>query len=351
MNTVTYKNVHNHFKLNGYHLTKDDLCRVAYSFIKEGEDFEQSVGDFLLDWFDDKSYIDMFTSGTTGEPKTIRVEKDAMVKSAISTGDFFGLQPGNRVLHCLPTNYVAGKMMFVRSFILGLDMDFVAPSSNPLEISDEKYDFAAMVPLQAKNAIKKLTNIKKVIIGGVKVHKSLEQELVKLPIEIYETYGMTETITHIAAKKVGVEAFTTLPNVTVSINEDQCLEIVAKNISTEKIVTNDIVKLISDTQFIWLGRFDNVINSGGIKIMPEQVESKLSTLIPRRYFVNGEPDETLGEKVVLYVEGETMNIDDTVFDVLDKYEKPKEIIFIPKFKETATGKIMREESKKLVTLK
>ena len=349
MSTVTYKNVHNLFKLNGYHLTKEDLCRVAYSFIKEGEDFEQSVGDFLLDWFDDKSYIDMYTSGTTGEPKTIRVEKDAMVQSAIATGDFFGLQPGDRVLHCLPTNYVAGKMMFVRSFILGLDMDFVAPSSNPLEHNDEKYDFAAMVPLQAKNSIKKLTNIKKIIIGGVKIHKSLEQELVKLPIEIYETYGMTETITHIAAKKVGVEAFTTLPHVTVSVNENQCLEIVAKNIGNEKIVTNDIVKLISDTQFVWLGRFDNVINSGGIKIMPEQVESKLSTLIPRRYFVNGAPDDTLGEKVVLYVEGEKMDIDHSVFDVLDKYEKPKEIVFISKFKETATGKIMREESKKLAT--
>jgi O-succinylbenzoic acid--CoA ligase len=347
-NTVTYKNVHNHFKLNGFHLTKEDLCRIAYSFIKEGEDFEQSVGDFLLDWFDDKSYIDMYTSGTTGSPKPIRIDKNAMVQSAIATGDFFNLQPGNRVLHCLPANYVAGKMMFVRSFILGLDMDFVPPSSHPLEHNDQKYDFAAMVPLQAKNSIDKLSNIKKIIIGGVKIHKSLEQELVKLPIEIYETYGMTETITHIAAKKVGVEAFTTLPNVTVSVNEHQCLEIVAKNIGIEKIVTNDIVKLISDTQFVWLGRFDNVINSGGIKIMPEQVESKLSTLIPRRYFVNGVPDETLGEKVVLYVEGLPMDIDHSVFDVLDKYEKPKEIVFISKFKETVTGKIMREESKMAV---
>lgn len=346
-NTITYKNVHNHFKLNGFHLTKEDLCRIAYSFIKEGEDFEQSVGDFLLDWFDDKPYIDMYTSGTTGNPKSIRIEKDAMVKSAIATGDFFDLQPGNRVLHCLPANYVAGKMMFVRSFILGLDMDFVPPSSHPLEHNDQKYDFAAMVPLQAKNSIDKLSNIKKIIIGGVKIHKSLEQELIKLPVDIYETYGMTETITHIAAKKVGVEAFTTLPQVTVSVNENQCLEIVAKNIGSEKIVTNDIVKLISDNQFIWLGRFDNVINSGGIKIMPEQVEAKLSTLIPRRYFVNGEPDETLGEKVVLYVEGSPMDIDHSVFDVLDKYEKPKEIVFIPKFKETATGKIMREESKNI----
>jgi o-succinylbenzoate---CoA ligase len=347
MDTVTYKNVHNRFKLNGFHLTKEDLCRIAYSFIKEGEDFEQSVGDFLLDWFDDKSYIDMRTSGTTGNPKSIRIEKDAMVKSAIATGDFFELQPGDRVLHCLPANYVAGKMMFVRSFILGLDMDFVAPSSHPLEHNDQKYIFSAMVPLQAKNSLDKLSNIKKVIIGGVKIHKSLEQELVKLPIDIYETYGMTETITHIAAKKVGAEAFKTLPHVTVSVNENQCLEIVAKNIGNEKIVTNDIVKLISDREFIWIGRFDNIINSGGIKIQPEQVEAKLSTLISRRFFISGLADDILGEKVVLYVEGSPVEIDHSVFDHLDKYEKPKEIIFIPKFKETATGKIMREESKKI----
>jgi len=351
MDAVTHKNVHNRFKLNGYHLTKEDLCRIAYSFIKEGEEFEQSVGDFLLDWFDDKSYIDMYTSGTTGTPKSIRIEKSAMVQSALATGDFFGLEPGDRVLHCLPADYIAGKMMFIRAFILGLDMDFVPPSSHPLDHNDQKYDFSAMVPLQAKNSIDKLKNIKKLIIGGVKIHKSLEQELVKLPIEIYETYGMTETITHIAAKRVGDRAFTTLPHVTVSVNENQCLEIVAKNIGSEKIVTNDIVELISDTQFVWLGRFDNVINSGGIKIMPEQVESKLSTLIPRRYFVTGLPDDTLGEHVVLYVEGAPLEIDYSVFDVLDKYEKPKEIVFIPKFKETATGKIMREESKELIAVK
>lgn len=351
MDAITHKNVHNRFRLNGYHLTKEDLCRIAYSFVKEGEEFEQSVGDFLLDWFDDKSYIDMNTSGTTGTPKPIRIEKSAMVKSALATGDFFGLQPGDRVLHCLPANYVAGKMMFIRAFILGLDMDFVAPSSHPLDHNDQKYDFSAMVPLQAKNSVDKLSNIKKLIIGGVKIHKSLEQELVKLPIEIYETYGMTETITHIAAKRVGTEAFTTLPHVTVSVNENQCLEIVAKNIRDEKIVTNDIVKLISDTQFVWLGRIDNVINSGGIKILPEQVENKLSTLIPRRYFVTGVPDDTLGERVVLYVEGAPLEMDHSLFDVLDKYEKPKEIVFIPKFKETATGKIMREESKELLAVK
>ncbi len=344
MKTVTYKNVHNHFKFNGVHLGREQLCTVAYSFIKEGADFQKALGDFLIDWFDDKTYIEMNTSGTTGAPKLIRVEKEAMVSSALSTGDFFDLNPGNKVLHCLPVDYVAGKMMFVRSFILGLDMDFVEPNSNPLEYNDVKYDFAAMVPLQAKNSLAKLTNIKKIIIGGVKIHKSLEQELVKLPNEIYETYGMTETITHIAAKRVGERAFTVLPNVTVSSNENNCLVVHAKKINPEPIVTNDIVEIVSDTQFVWLGRFDNVINSGGIKLIPEKIEEKLSTHIPRRYFVYGQADDVLGEKVVLYVEGEPIAIDEEVFSVLDKYEKPKNIIFIPKFTVTATGKIVRKES-------
>lgn len=346
MHKITYKNIHNRFKLNGIHITREEMFYVAYSFIKEGKPFEQHIGTFLLDWFDEKSYIELSTSGTTGDPKVIRIEKQAMLDSALATGDFLGLEPGNTMLHCLPTNFVAGKMMWVRSFILGLEMKFVEPNSNPLDKIDESFDFCAMVPLQAKNSLKKLKQkkIKKLIIGGVRIHKALEKELVKLPMEIYETYGMTETITHIAAKRIGEEAFTTLPNVTVSSDERYCLVVNAKNISEKPIITNDIVKLISDKQFIWEGRIDNVINSGGVKLMPEQIEYKLSTLIPRRYFIFGQPDEDFGEKVVLYVEGEPMVIEDSVFDVLNTFEIPKEILFIPKFKETATGKIMRKES-------
>jgi O-succinylbenzoic acid--CoA ligase len=348
MSDLTYKNIHNRFKLNGYHINLEEMFYVAYCYVKEGEPFEKHVGNFLLDWFDEKSYIELPTSGSTGTPKIIKIEKQAMLDSALATGDFFDLQPGNTMLHCLPTNYVAGKMMFVRSFILGLDMKFVEPNSNPLKNIDENFDFCAMVPLQAKNSLKKLKEkkIKKLIIGGVKVHKALEQELVKLPIEIYETYGMTETITHIAAKRIGEEVFTVLPNVKVSIDERECLIIKAKRISSKQIVTNDIVELISDTQFKWEGRYDNVINSGGIKLMPEQIEEKLSTLIPKRYFVSGVADDNLGEKVVLYVEGESFEIDESVFSVLKKHEKPKEIVFISNFKQTATGKIMRKDSLK-----
>jgi len=342
--TITYQNVHNKFKLNGFHLNREDLCTFAYSFIKEGEDFEKPVGDFLLDWFDDKSYLEINTSGSTGIPKLIRVDKQAMVNSALATGNFFDLQPGDKVLHCLPAKYVAGKMMFIRGFILGLEIDFVAPSSHPLDRLDYDYDFAALVPMQAQYSLDKLKHIKKIIIGGAKITKPLEDKLLKIKSEIYETYGMTETITHIAAKRIGEEAFTVFPNVMLSLDDNNCLLIKAPSISNELIETNDIVEMVSENEFIWLGRYDNVVNSGGIKLIPEQIEEKLATRIPRRYFVIGQADPVLGEKLVLIVEGEPIPIEKEVFDVLDKYEKPKEIHFVKHFEETPTGKIIRKET-------
>lgn len=344
MNNPTYHSVHNRFKLNGFHLDKDDLCRVAYSFIKEGDAFERPVGIFILDWFDEKEYIEMTTSGTTGAPKKIKVNKQAMVNSALATGDFFDLAPGNKVLHCLPAQYVAGKMMFVRAFILGLDLDFVEPTSTPLERNDETYDFAAMVPLQAQHSLAQLGQIKKLIIGGAKVSSALATELQQVSSAIFETYGMTETITHIAAKRVGEEAFQVLPGITVAEDERHCLVVTAPNITDEAVVTNDVVKVLNENEFIWLGRIDNVINSGGVKLFPEQIEEKLSHKIERRFFIASQENEELGEKLVLAVEGDPFVIDDAAFGELGKYEKPKVVLFIPKFLETPTGKVLRKES-------
>lgn len=346
---IDYKFVHHKFKLNGFHFTKEDLERVAYGFVKEGEYYEKPVGDFLIDWFDKKDYIQMFSSGTTGEPKSITIKKQAMVNSAIATGEFFGLEAGQKVLHCLPARYVAGKMMFIRGFILGLELDFVEPRLAPLENNDECYDFAAMVPLQVKNSINQLEQIKKVIIGGTLIPKPLENQILTKKTECWETFGMTETITHIAAKRVGEKYFSVLPNVIISQNDDQCLVIKAPSISDDLIETNDIVELYSENQFAWLGRKDNVINSGGIKLIPERIEEKLS-IIPRRFFIAGEDDEDLGQKLILIIEGDAYEVDQKIFDHLDKYEKPKAIYFIPKFKETASRKIMREESLKILSL-
>lgn len=339
-----YHFVHNSFKLNGFHLTEDDLCRIAYSFIKEGEPYESAVGDFILDWFDNNSFITMQTSGTTGLPKMIQVDKQAMVNSALATGRFFDLDPKIQVLHCLPTQYVAGKMMLVRAFILGWELDLVAPSTNPLERGNTLYHFAAMVPLQAEHSLDKLHRVKKLILGGAKVNQALSEQLKEVPTEIYETYGMTETITHIAAKRVGEEAFTVLPNVNISHDDRQCLVIDPYVICDEPVVTNDIVEIVNDHQFVWLGRYDNVINSGGVKLFPEQIEEKLSGCIEGRYFVKGVPDEKLGEKLVLVVEGNPYEIDKKIFSNLGKFEKPKEILFIEKFTETPSGKVIRDKS-------
>ncbi|EJL61932.1 AMP-binding protein [Flavobacterium sp. CF136] len=341
---LTHKNVHNYFKINGYHLNNDDLCRLAYSYIKEGDANEQIIGEFLLDWFDNKEYIEMMTSGTTGLPKVVRLQKQAMIQSALATGDFFSLKPGNKALLCLPVKFIAGKMMLVRSLILGLDLDIVEPSIEPLALNTTQYDFVAMVPLQVQNSIEDLKNVKKLIIGGAKMDSSLEEKLLPLKTEIYETYGMTETITHIAAKKVGENFFSVLPNVKINTDNRGCLAITVPTISEKPIITNDIVQVITENQFTFLGRIDNVINSGGVKLIPEQIESKLVEKISSRFFVTGIPDSILGEKLILVIEGEKRDFPIDFFNVLDKYEKPKEIVFVPKFKENENGKLLRKPS-------
>ncbi|TRW27462.1 AMP-binding protein [Flavobacterium zepuense] len=338
-NTVTPDFVHPKFKMNGFHFTADDLGRVAYSFIKEGSGYEKSIGDFILDWFDTKDFIEMRTSGTTGTPKIIRVSKQAMVYSALATGDFFEVHEGTKALHCLPTQFVAGKMMLVRALILGWDLDLAEPSSNPLERNDNLYDFCAMVPLQAQHSLDKLNNIKKIILGGAKVNSALSAALQGLQTDVYETYGMTETITHIAAKKIGEEAFTVLPNVAISTDDRHCL--IINNLTNEPVVTNDVVEIIDETHFIWLGRYDNVINSGGVKLFPEQIEEKLSHNIKQRFFVAGVTDATLGDKLVLVIEGKPFTLDEAVYAALSKFEKPKAVLFTDAFLETGSGKVQR----------
>lgn len=343
MKDINYHFVHHQFKLNGFHFDEESLCRVAYSFIKEGAPFEKAVGDFILYWFDNNDFIEIQTSGTTGEPKLIQVSKQAMVNSALATAAFFNLEAGIKVLHCLPTQYVAGKMMLVRAFILGWDMDLIAPAINPLARIETAYDFSAMVPLQAQHSLIQLWQVKKLILGGAKVSHWLSQELAEVPSEIYETYGMTETITHIAAKRIGEEVFTLLPNVLISEDDRHCLVIDAYRVSPEPVVTNDVVKIIDENQFLWLGRYDNVVNSGGVKLFPEQIEEKLSDKITARFFVKGIPDEKLGEKLILVIEGEPYAINENIYEVLDKYERPKDVFFAPEFMETGSGKIQRDE--------
>jgi O-succinylbenzoic acid--CoA ligase len=355
-----YDKVHNKFKLNNRAYSHEELNEVAYSFIKEGKPFEKVLGTFLLDWLDSKDYIKTRTSGTTGKPKSIKIKKQAMVNSAIATGNYFGLKPGDKALHCLPTQFIAGKMMLVRAIILGLQIDVIEPTT-VLNLSTKKhYDFCAMIPMQLQSNLKKLTNIKKLIIGGAPMSPGLVEQIQPLKTTIYATYGMTETITHVAVKKLNnfenIHAssaeksfYKTLPNIKISQDNRQCLIIEAPQLSKEKIITNDVVKLHSNITFEWLGRIDNVINSGGIKFFPEQIEEKLKTKISNRFFIASEADEKLGEKLILVLESDTNNLPTSVFEDLNVYEIPKKIYAVSKFIETTSGKIQRLQT--LTTIK
>lgn len=340
---ISYKNVHNHFRINGQYFTKKNMLLLGSEFIKDGNHFEKAFGLFVLDWFDKSDTIRLRTSGTTGEPKEIQVLKQAMVDSALATGDFFNLQPKDKALCCLPIDFIAGKMMIVRAFILGLDMDFIAPTAYPLENIKTEYDFCAMTPMQVENSTNQLQHIKKLIIGGSQLPYSLEQKLKNCSTLSYETYASTETLTHIAARKVGDKNFKLLPNISIALDNRGCLVIDAPRISSHKIVTNDLVDIHSETEFNWIGRIDNVVNSGGIKLFPEKIEAELNGKIPHRYFVGGVADTLLGEKLVLFIEATKYELPTIIFEGLDNYKKPKSILFLDKFPETESGKIKRRE--------
>nr|WP_256471532.1 AMP-binding protein [Tenacibaculum sp. XPcli2-G] len=312
-----------------------------------------SVYQFLSDWFNAEDFVVVKTSGSTGKPKPIRLKKEFMINSAKATGTFFRLKENTTALLCLSTGYIAGKMMLVRALTLGWSMDVVAPTSE-VEILKE-YDFSAMVPLQLRSSLSSIHKIKKLIVGGGVVANDLIEAIQNKSTEIYATYGMTETITHIAVKKLNniisndseKPHYKTLPNVQLSQDNRNCLVIDAPKVAEEKIITNDVIRLISDTEFEWLGRYDNVINSGGVKLHPEKIEEKLSKIISNRFFVAGINDKKLGEKLVLIVEGEENDaISNEVRNLLGltKYEIPKAVYFVDKFIETETQKIQRKKT-------
>lgn len=316
---------------------------------------------FLKEWFNNKPFVQVHTSGSTGTPKNIQLLKSHMVNSALATGHFFNLYENSKVLLCMPVNFIAGKMMIVRALILGWHLDFVEPSSTPLISIHQQYDFSAMVPLQVHNSLHQLHTIKKLLIGGGAVSKDLSDKLQNIDNEVFVSYGMTETITHIAIKKLNnfknnlstneQSYFKVLPSISIATDKRGCLIVDAPNIASEKVVTNDLVELVSETEFKWLGRYDSVINSGGIKLIPEQIEEKLAVIISNRFFVAGLNDAVLGEKLVLIIEGtSTTEIFDKIknLSTLLKYEQPKEIFFLKEFITTPTQKINRPETIKLL---
>ncbi len=336
---------HKDFRLNG------KIFQNSEQLIMYAKLFSEKLYTFLCEWFNDKDVVEVTTSGSTGVPKVIMLQKKYMKNSAKATGEFFKIYERSEVLCCLPLDFIAGKMMVIRALTLGWHLDLVEPSSFPLKNSNKPYDFSAMVPLQVANSLKKLDLINVLIVGGGDVSETLQNQLQQIKTKAYATYGMTETITHIAVKKLNKvfdekkdSHYQILPNIVISKDQRNCLVIDAPNISDETIITNDVVELLSEKEFVWKGRFDNVINSGGIKLHPEEIEKKLAPLISQRYFVAGLPDKVFGEKLVLIVEGTPQkNIISKIkqANILTTYKIPKEVYFLDQFIETETGKIKR----------
>ncbi len=338
------KKIHKNFRLNGRYFTSEE------ELLHFSEKNHQEILPFLTEWFSDTREIIVQTSGSTGKPKKIAIPKNKMINSAEATGFFFNLPKKTTALLCLSPNYIAGKMMLVRALVLGWNLDFVPATSSPLQ-NNKKYDFVAMVPLQVQNSLENLDTVKTILVGGGVMHANLIHQVKKSTTKIFQSYGMTETVTHIAVREIHPlysDFYTTLPNVRISNDTRGCLVIDAPKVANEIVVTNDLVDIISENKFIWIGRVDNIINSGGIKLIPEQIEQKLAKIITSEFFIAKAEDTVLGEKVIIFIEGKpNKDILNKIKNSLDltKYEKPKNIYFINTFIRTETGKINRLETK------
>jgi o-succinylbenzoate---CoA ligase len=323
-------------------------------------DFEKKIDNFLEDWFSTSETVKVQSSGSTGIPKIFDIEKDKMINSALMTCNFLGLKENDIALICLPIEYISGKMMVVRSIQRKLRLMITDPSLRPLEDITDEINFCAMTPLQVENSLDKLYLIKNLIIGGAAVSENLKKKIYQTltfsnsQTQIFETYGMSETLSHIALRQifpVAEDYFTVFENVEISHDERGCLKIFAPNLNSEILQTNDLVEIKGDNQFKFLGRIDNVINSGGAKIFPEQLESLIKKEIPNEVVFLGIDDESLGQKLILLIEGEESK------DLVEKishipfeksFHKPKEIIFVEKIPRTPNGKLNRIELKNIL---
>jgi O-succinylbenzoic acid--CoA ligase len=290
--------------------------------------YEQSVLTFCRNWLKGQQKFVIHTSGSTGHPKAISLHRQQMIASAKLTGQALDLKPGYKSLVCLSVDYIAGMMMLVRGLELGLHSTIIYPNQNPLAnfSPDIQFDFMAMVPLQLQATLAgsvqektHLNKMKAVLIGGAPINYGLAQAVKTLTVPLYHTYGMTETVSHVALKRLnGPEAserFKPQPGVELGLDERGCLHITAPMTLGQKLQTNDLVDLHADGSFTWLGRVDHVINSGGVKVQIENVEAALAEVLHQphfspysqaRFFVGSQPHPQLGQIVVAVLEGQAI---------------------------------------------
>lgn len=331
------------YTINGLTLTFTENSVIDVEIRSFWDEFA-SPGDTLL----------CHTSGSTGTPKDLWVAKSAMRYSAGQTIRFFGLGASDTALLCLPVKYIGGRMLLLRAHMAGMTVHAVRPSLNPLaDVDDDlRVDFAAFTPAQVweilkdENTARRLARIKHIIIGGAAVDPALEEQLTALPNALYATYGMTETVSHIALRKLGDTFYVRLsPQTVLETDADGCLRITDPNLAPGPLQTNDVVELHGEDRFVWLGRRDFVINSGGVKLHPEQLEEKIRTWTPlrnRAFFVAAEPHAQYGQRPILVVEGDITGLSpEDLADRLTKVELPARICSVDRFVWTESGKLDR----------
>lgn len=310
--------------------------------------------EFLEQWRDSSEFVEVTTSGSTGKPKRMLVEKSRMVASARTTCSFLGLRKGDTALLCMSADFIAGKMMIVRSEVCGLSLDCIEPSGHPMAAVEDGnvYDFAAMVPMQVINSLndpderRRLKAVRNLIIGGGPVDDDLATRLATFPNAVYSTYGMTETLSHIALRRLnGPEAdgwYTPFDAVSVSITSEGCLSIDAPDICASRMVTNDIAEIAPDgRRFRIIGRRDNVICSGGLKIQIEEVEARLRGQIPGDFMITKIPDHKFGEICVMLHNSDDIEAVSHACSALPRYSRPKLYLHTATLPLTPTGKPAR----------
>lgn len=338
------------------------LCRLS---VAEPDVALRDVYMFLAEWFSDEPDVEVQTSGSTGAPKRMRVGKSRMICSACRTCAFLSLREGDTALLCMNMKYIGAKMMVVRALVAGLRLLVRPASGMPLSDVHEKIDFLSVVPMQLYRCMqddegrKRLAGVRRVIVGGGAVDESLRMRLQELPCEVYSTYGMTETLSHVALRRLNGACasshYVPFEGVGLSLSGRGTLVIDAPGICEEKIVTNDVVRLYADGTFTVSGRIDNVVNSGGIKIQIEEDESLLHDCIPVPFALTSVPDECLGEALVLLLHDDCRMSDAelraVMCKVLPRYHVPRRIVRVPCIPETGNGKVDRKSCRKLVLLR
>ena len=339
--------------LQGKEYTAGDISRL----VAEGaENCPPALWDlyfFLEKWFDASPVITVHTSGSTGTPKELVVRKDRMMQSARLTCEFLNLQAGDTALLCMNLRYIGAMMVVVRSLVAGLNLIVRPASGHPLSDIEEPLRFAAMVPLQVYNTLRvpeekaRLEQTDILIIGGGAVDDSLEAEMSALPTAVYSTYGMTETLSHIALRRLNGDTaskhYYPFPSVELSLSAESTLVIKAPLICGEVLQTNDIACIYPDGSFTIAGRKDNVINSGGIKIQAEEMEKRLRPFIPVPFVVTSVPDPRLGQALTLLIAGQVdvRELESKLQTVLDAYHRPRHIFMTESIPQTENGKTDR----------